>query len=155
MLTDDFKRLIWKARTNDGHTIIVKFTRRYNHNAYILCANQRLASELHFYDNQDIYRFRMIIMDYVDGMPLLSSLVTKASLSIRNKIFQDIQNLSNILMVNNCRMLIDFEWCGKDNNARYLFLISQTMLWSNGVEPGAIMYRVKVAEKLTILMVSL
>ncbi|RUS29703.1 hypothetical protein BC938DRAFT_480349 [Jimgerdemannia flammicorona] len=140
MLTDDFKRLIWKVRTNDGCAIIIKFTRRYNHNAHILYANQGLAPKLYFHNNQDIYRFKIIIMDYADGIPLSSPLVDKASLSIQNKIFQDVQNaistlctnnlifsdlrLPNMLMVNNCKMLVDFEWCGEDNNARYPFLIS-------------------------------
>ncbi|RUP06733.1 hypothetical protein BC936DRAFT_140305 [Jimgerdemannia flammicorona] len=87
MLTDDFKRLIWKARMNDSHAIVVKFIRRYNHNTHTLCANQELTPKLHFHDNQDVYRFRMIIIDYVDGIPLSSPLVNKASLSIQNKIF--------------------------------------------------------------------
>jgi len=52
--------------------IIIKFAKQYGEAAHKLCANDELAPELLYAgkENADIYKWHVIIMDYVDGEPL-------------------------------------------------------------------------------------
>ncbi|RHZ59667.1 hypothetical protein Glove_362g72 [Diversispora epigaea] len=154
-LTDDFYKTLWKAATN-SNLIVIKFTQRYNMKAHNICALLGLAPKLlHCSDNEQ--GFKMIVMDYIDGVPLtkekISTLDNKVCRSIFNNVKEAIKALHdqelvfadlrrpNILVVeeqNQCKgVLVDFSWCGTHDRDTYPLAMNTEIPWPHDARPGA------------------
>ena len=134
--------------------VIVKFTARYNEVAHRLLAGADLAPKLHFCERVigDLY---MVVMDCVDGMSVwqlqqdnkpVPAVVLKDIdnalhiLHAKDIIFGDLRD-PNILYLasEECAMLVDFDWCGKDGEDRYSATLNPSNAWPEDVSPYSIM----------------
>ncbi|CAE6446468.1 unnamed protein product [Rhizoctonia solani] len=164
--TDEFTRLVFKARTEENRDIVVKFVERYNAEAHELLARQGLAPELLFDGGDVLYGcYRMVVMEFCYGMTYLEydrrrpdgmSQAGSELLSIRqtikgalkllheaNFVFGDLRK-PNILIVEDEKgtigaKLIDFDWCGPVGEGRYPANISDSIEWAPGMERGGLM----------------
>ena len=93
-LTDDSDKFIWKARTNDQCQIVVKFAQTYNVEAHKLCAEQGFAPQLIYASQTVVNEWWMIVMEFLDGMPLYS---TETSASEHNAIVRDVEHAITLL----------------------------------------------------------
>ena len=91
----------------------------------------------------------MIVMDFVEGKPAVGSLsegqfeqVNEAIqlLHSHDFVFGDLR-LPNILITDDTAMLIDFDWCGKVEEAEYPSSLNthDALGWPTGVEPDSVM----------------
>ena len=55
-------------------------------------------------------------------------------------VFGDLRR-PNILVTDTGAMLIDFDWCGKESEARYPVEINMSITWPSGVDSGTEMKR--------------
>lgn len=149
-LFNDPSKLLWKAVTNEGHTIVVKYTYRYNRKAHKLCHDIGKAPKLIHAEKTKL--FLMIIMEYVEGQRLCDCCDLKDS--EYKKILQDIEEAvvllhdngivfadlrdSNILVIKNedeyHGMLVDFDWAGKDSVSIYPDFMNADVDWPTGAE---------------------
>ncbi|CAG8766720.1 15719_t:CDS:2, partial [Racocetra persica] len=126
-LFNDPHKLLWKAETKRGQTIIVKFSHKYNAYAHEVCHEIGKAPELFFVSNMD-NGFCMIIMGYIEGQKLrdcddlsfseYKKIINDIEIAIshlhsKNIVFADLRD-SNILVIKDDKiyhgMLIDFDW---------------------------------------------
>ncbi|GBC01176.1 hypothetical protein RclHR1_00410003 [Rhizophagus clarus] len=163
-LLDDYTRTIWKAKTDDGHMIVVKFVSRYNALAHKLCENGGYAPKLlHCSDNNEIRfgRLKMIVMEYINGTSLdqilkdgtIDSLSHQARQAILDNVTAAIQLLHDNkfvfadlrppnIMINETdqrAMLIDFDWCGIHDLERYPPSMNSKLPWPTGADPGTVL----------------
>ncbi|CAG8672055.1 720_t:CDS:1, partial [Paraglomus brasilianum] len=68
-LTDDQEKLVFQAKAGDT-LLVVKFTQRYNADTHCLCANSGLAPKLLYISENEIRGWKMIVMEYIDGLTL-------------------------------------------------------------------------------------
>ncbi|GES77882.1 hypothetical protein RCL_jg29394.t1 [Rhizophagus clarus] len=163
-LSDDYKKTIWKAKKDNGQMIVVKFTPEYNVEAHNLCADVGCAPNL-LYCSDDVQTqilggFRMIIMEYVNGISLdqklaEGELAAESCKTIykdmeraikllhgKNFVFADLR-ASNVLVFETedtqRAMLIDFDWCGKDDVDRYPPSMNQDLSWPSEAKPCALL----------------
>jgi serine/threonine protein kinase len=151
-----------RARTNAGQDVVVKFVERYGERAHRLLADAGLAPKLlycgslQFNDDDPSYRsISLVVMEYVDGetlaeakpkmdqgmIEIVRSEVQRALelLHSHGLVFGDLR-LPNILITKDGKVkLIDFNWAGEDEQAKYPSLISQEITWPEGVEAMAVM----------------
>ncbi|KIK74259.1 hypothetical protein PAXRUDRAFT_791416, partial [Paxillus rubicundulus Ve08.2h10] len=134
------KLLFFGTREDDGARICIKFVRRYSHEAHLLCASLECAPELLGFERIPGGWF-MVVMDALskDYVPLSrSSLSASAFTDIRKKL-KDLHNGgfvhgdirdTNILVNNNGKfMIVDFDWAGKINEARYPPYVNREDIW--------------------------
>ncbi|KAF8593537.1 hypothetical protein BDV93DRAFT_460931, partial [Ceratobasidium sp. AG-I] len=136
----------------------VKFAESYNAKAHRLLAEKRLAPELLFVSSE--HRFKvgrciMIVMEKVKGESLVGHMpapecVKKsvlAALELLHKhsiVFGDLQP-SNVMAVKDDQgqpdrgMLVDFDWCGIEDKAKYPATMDKEIKWPDGVGPGVVM----------------
>ncbi|CAG8465407.1 17650_t:CDS:2 [Dentiscutata erythropus] len=149
-LFDDPNKLLWKAETKSGQTIIVKFSHMYNANAHNLCHEIGKAPELLFVSKIS-NEFCMIIMEYVKGQrlydcedldfPTYKKIINDIEVAIshlhsKNIVFADLRD-SNILVIKDDNktyhgMLIDFDWAGEDNVECYPSFMNPNINWPLG-----------------------
>ncbi|CAG8720643.1 4180_t:CDS:2 [Dentiscutata erythropus] len=136
-LFDDPQKLLWKAETKSGQTIIVKFSHMYNAYAHNVCHEIGKAPEL-FFVSKISNEFSMIIMEYVKGQKLYDC--EDLDFSTYKKIINDIEvAISNILVIKDDSktyhgMLIDFDWAGEDNVECYPSFMNPNINWPLGAE---------------------
>ena len=148
-------KLVYKAELDNEHRmVVVKFVSRYHAQAHRILAERRLAPTLHYASTDDAeapkYGGRcMIVMDFVEGKPAVGSLsegqfeqVNEAIqlLHSHDFVFGDLRPV-NILITDDTAMLIDFDWCGKAEEAQYPASLNTTddIGWPPGVEPDSVM----------------
>jgi serine/threonine protein kinase len=142
--------------------IVVKFVDRYGERAHQLLADVGLAPRLLYCglpcpnnDQPSSQPISMVIMEYIDGNTLAEAkhikdeetlegvqLELQRALKLLHKhglVFGDLR-LPNIMVTKDDKAkLIDFNWAGEANQAKYPLLISQEITWPKGVEPLAVM----------------
>jgi serine/threonine protein kinase len=161
----DHNRTIWKAKRDDnGGLIVVKFTPEYCIEAHKLLQDCGFAPKLIYYSPDDEMEkfggFRMIIMEYIDGISLAEGSIKNAikpnSLQLiyvdlkyaievlhdNNYVFADLR-APNVMIFDEDddqhAMLIDFDWCGKHNVDKYPSSMNKELPWPTGAEPGALL----------------
>jgi serine/threonine protein kinase len=156
-MTEEPTRLVWKATTDDGRTVVVKFVWKYNVAAHHLCAENDFAPELLYSSgkNLELGGFQMIVMDYVNGTPLDMDLT--ANETDRKAIFDSVESAINLLHEKGLvfadlrtpnilavetngqqhAMLIDFDWCGEHQVDVYPPSMNQSLPWPAGASPGS------------------
>lgn len=138
--------------------IVVKFAPNYCIEAHNICATYGRAPKLLYCsdDNEtkNLGGFRMIIMEYIIGIPLDQrfDIMTDSCETIYKDVKSSIKALhghdyvfaslhaSNIMVLDTAygqrAMLIDFDWCGKHNVDRYPYM-DKKLLLPPGAEPYA------------------
>jgi hypothetical protein len=154
-LAPDYLNLVYKAELdNEQRMVVVKFVSTYHAQAHRILAERRLAPTLHYAGTDDAeapkYGGRcMIVMDFVEGEPAVSSLSegqfeqVKEAIQLLHShdfVFGDLR-LPNILITGDTVMLIDFDWCGKAEEAQYPASLNTAddIGWPPGVEPDSVM----------------
>lgn len=156
-LAEDHTRAIWKARTDSGDMIVVKFVTEYNMNAHIICWKRGYAPKLLYQSFHGEIRalggYMMIVMEYV-GISLDKKL-DKIEINPQNSIYSDIEFAIGLLHSKNYvfadlrppnilvydehgkqrAMLIDFDWCGRHNTDRYPPNLNKSIPWPTNVKP--------------------
>lgn len=156
---------VFKAITDDGHLITVKFVRQYNGEAHRLLAAKILAPRLLFDSNDDRNAdfprpggMRMVVMDYIPGDDLINY---RRRTHILDSVKDNVKEALGILHKNNLvfgdlrdpnimvkqrgdktvqAMLIDFDWCGKHGEARYPTSMNYADIWwAKGAGKGSLM----------------
>ena len=92
----------------------------------------------------------VVVMDYVSG-PMVEGVLTNPAhiASLRSAIttlhehglvFGDLRK-PNVLLVGDGVVLVDFDWCGKEGEARYPsdILMLDSLNWHGGVERGPLL----------------
>jgi len=150
-------KAIFKAKTQHGKVIVVKFVERYNAAAHRLLAEQDYAPEL-IYDGtssgQTYGGMSMVVMDFVEGKtlydlfetsPISSEIHTHIAnamdvLHSQNIVFGDLRK-ANIILRGQRPILIDFDWAGLDGIAKYPATLNDgsSIGWHAGVERGGLM----------------
>lgn len=125
-------RAVYKARTDDGADIVVKFVQRYNADAHQLLAARLMAPDLLYYSMQGPTPTKygglaMVVMKFVEGRSYSLPEKDEIKISLKeavdilhenNLVFGDLRP-SNILVVGERVKLIDFDWCAEDGEGRY------------------------------------
>ncbi|KAJ7117946.1 hypothetical protein C8R43DRAFT_826608, partial [Mycena crocata] len=131
---------------------VVKFTRRYNKSAHELLANVGLAPKLyHCILVQD--RHYMVIMEKLTGKTLEKIDVKETDIGALQRSIEDAVKLlhrhnivhgdlrsPNIMVTDNGVRMLDFDWAGQNEEARYPYAISMDPnMWHPEVKPASIM----------------
>ncbi|KAL5513844.1 hypothetical protein ACEPAG_2605 [Sanghuangporus baumii] len=171
LIKEDKARPLFRAQMGD-RDVIVKFPDRYCRDAHEHLALEELAPALHFCEpiRGGLY---MVVMDYVKEVAANDSAgkipceayndVVKAIklLHENDLVFGDLRR-PNLLVVDRTNkgrkgvLLVDFDWCGKDGDAKYPDTLNDTgeIDWAVGVERNGPMkkehdlYRLKRLEAL-------
>lgn len=157
------------VHSGTGRLLIVKFVKRYDSEAHILLAREKLAPELHWCEAVP-GRLMMVVMDQVNGYSvhdagLSGQLPTSARDDVRraldllhgcHRVFGDLRPPNIMLTGPHIQlkafgqppaerddakvhaMLIDFDWCGKENEQCYPVTINMAgdIPWDKEVQPG-------------------
>ena len=143
--------MIYKAQTDEGQIVIIKFTDQYNAEAHQLLANQGLSPQLYYVSNNASNRWQMIVMDIIDHININAIIEhnqrlhvfseVKRALDILHRedmVFGDLR-LPNILVSSVGEQthvkLVDFDWCGKEGMAKYPSILNPDCAWPEGVKP--------------------
>ncbi|KAG8743970.1 hypothetical protein FRC10_011044 [Ceratobasidium sp. 414] len=168
-------RPIFKAKTNTKQDIIVKFAERYNIGAHQMLVSEGLAPRVLYYKADFSHgELHMIVMEEVPcvtleqytaahgtagllGLTALQKDIRDALTILHGAdlVFGDLRP-PNILVVAQTDgeargMLVDFDWCDKENDGRYPAGINEKIKWVDGVVKGGLMSKehdVKMFEKL-------
>ncbi|KAG6888306.1 hypothetical protein C0992_008871 [Termitomyces sp. T32_za158] len=141
-------KLLYEAKLDDGQRVVVKFASRYHAEAHRLLAERGLAPKLHHSSTEggSLYGGRyMVVMDFFEGkMPHTLSEGqfnrVKEAIDLLHShgiVFGDLRIL-NVLAKGEDVVLIDFDWCGKEGEARYPVGINMApeLCWPQGVGPA-------------------
>ena len=147
--SSDMTRALFLADARRGSEVtkvVVKFTYKYGEEGHKLLAEVSQAPKLHHARYEDSVAMWVVVMDYVQGQEVqdvLTDPVHIASLRAavtrlhdHGLVFGDLRRPS-LLIVEDRVMLVGFDWCGKENEARYPSDILDTTNWHSGVQPGA------------------
>jgi hypothetical protein len=150
-----------RARTllDPAQDIVVKFVDHYGEKAHRLLANAGLAPRLLYCgwpcsnnDQPSSQPISMVVMEYIDGNTLAEAKYIKDKEMVQSEVWRALELLHehglvfgdlrrpNVMVTKDDKVkLIDFNWAGEANQAKYPSLISQEMTWPEGVEPLAMM----------------
>ncbi|KDQ56619.1 hypothetical protein JAAARDRAFT_194606 [Jaapia argillacea MUCL 33604] len=147
--------VIYLAKTIEDNPcdIVVKFVRRYGHEAHQEVAKCGLAPQLLYFGDIDptglsYGGLRMVVMEYVEGetvhevlkaraLPTTFSEQLKAAidhLHEKDFVFGDLRQPNVMVSKGGKVQLIDFDWAGREGEARYPACISNSVDWPEGVE---------------------
>ncbi|KAL5514584.1 hypothetical protein ACEPAG_1900 [Sanghuangporus baumii] len=150
LIKEDKARPLFRARMGD-RDVVVKFPNRYCRDAHERLASEKLAPALYFCEpiRGGLY---MVVMDYVKEVTAHDPAgkipgdayndVVKAIELLHEEdfVFGDLRR-PNLLMDRTDEgrkgaLLVDFDWCGKDGDARYPDTLNDTGVieWAVGVE---------------------
>jgi hypothetical protein len=153
---DYSNKLVYKAELDNEHRmVVVKFVSTYHAQAHRILAKRRLALTLHYASTDDAEAPKyggkcMIVMDFVEGEPAVGSLsedqfeqVNEAIqlLHSHDFVFGDLRPPNILITDDDTAMLIDFDWCGKAEEAQYPANLNTAddIVWPPGVEPDSVM----------------
>ncbi|EED84629.1 predicted protein [Postia placenta Mad-698-R] len=141
------ERAIFRAiaqRGTEEDEVIVKFTYIYGKRGHQLLAAKGLAPQLWFCEQvPDVGGLWVVVMDYVEereqeGGPLYVGRLTEAVEELHSEglVFGDLRE-PNVIDTDKGLMLIDFDWCGQEGEARYPPTINTSDInWAKGVGAG-------------------
>ncbi|KAG6878678.1 hypothetical protein C0992_007692 [Termitomyces sp. T32_za158] len=151
---DHPEKVVYEARLDDGQRVVVKFASRYHAEAHRLLAERGLAPKLHHAGTEggSLYGGRyMVVMDYVEGkLPhdISEGQFSKVKEAIEllhsnNIVFGDLRVPNVIARGEEDVVLVDFDWCGKEGEARYPVDLNMDpeICWAQGVGPGCVMMK--------------
>lgn len=131
--------------------VVVKFAHKYCEAAHRLLAEAGYAPPLLYCEKVPSSGMTVVVMDYVDGEAVEGTLTGDATLQLRTAMQTLHQggyvwgNLRepNVLVVkgddSDRVKLIDFDWCGKELEARYPTDVNQnSAMWHHEVKPGGL-----------------
>ncbi|KAL5514056.1 hypothetical protein ACEPAG_2817 [Sanghuangporus baumii] len=154
LFKNDMARPIYLANMA-RQDVIVKFVRQYCEDAHKLLARHGLAPRLHFCAPV-LGGYWMVVMEHIHGVDGHSFLkehgfsqdvyddVKRAIEVLHRKgyVFGDLRP-QNIMVVtgepHSRASLVDFDWCGKDSEARYPSTLNTDLDWAAGVVPLGLM----------------
>jgi serine/threonine protein kinase len=165
-LLDDHTRTIWKAKREDGELIVVKFASKYNIQGHNICAGYKLAPQLLYSSDDEEVKalggFKMVIMEYICGIPLdqkylkggilprsCVTIIENVTMAIellheKDFVFGDLR-APNVLIVDTDdgqrAVLVDFDWCGKNELDEYPSSMNKKLDWPLGAEPCALLQK--------------
>lgn len=135
MATDDPDKPVFKAfieptsQVGGPDVVVVKFTRSYCEPAHSLLAQKSLAPRLRYCEKVDSIGMYAVVMDLVAGTVAQVPCEDERITSKLRTAIQTLHDASfvhgdlrepNILVTDDGDMnLIDFDWCGKEGEARY------------------------------------
>ncbi|KAH9162832.1 hypothetical protein EDB89DRAFT_2234529 [Lactarius sanguifluus] len=169
-MSDDYLRSLFRATYGDRE-VLVKFCQQYHGDAHHLVAVAHYAPKLFFCE-----RIRggitMVIMELIAGqdayyrftnVDLPSSILddVKSALAVLHDsglVFGDLRRPNIVIDTKGDRdraLLIDFEWVGRDGQARYPALLNNSgeIKWPTGVAPHGIMQKehdIEMIDKLNV-----
>ncbi|KAG9310575.1 hypothetical protein JVU11DRAFT_9130 [Chiua virens] len=156
-LEEDVSCVTYRARTTGTNPkdIVVKFVTSYGEDAHRMMATAGYAPEILYCgkidvtDNMPSYgNLRMVVMKYVNGWTLEDALKqnkvpTSFETDIRNAfkhlhdggyVYGDLRRPNVMITSEGGLKLIDFDWAGKKDEARYPIAISGSIRWPAGVQ---------------------
>jgi hypothetical protein len=150
-------KIVFLAEANHGletADVVVKFTPAYSREAHELlaAASPPRASKLRYCEYEPSVGMFVAVMDYVQGREADAQLTNsahieslRAALSMlhdRGLVFGDLRP-PNILLWNDGIMLVDFDWCGKEGEARYPsnIMLEDTYGWYHQVRRGGLIQK--------------
>ncbi|CUA71256.1 hypothetical protein RSOLAG22IIIB_09424 [Rhizoctonia solani] len=158
---DDINRLVFKAQTEDGRYVVVKFVERYNAPAHELLALHGLAPKLLFDSADRLYGgYRMVVMELIDGKPLSEhaeiTVGPQAATEMLRRVCPSVEQALKLLHGDNFAFgdlrppnimvveengetkakLVDFDWCVVAGEGRYPVNLSEQIMWPEGVARG-------------------
>ncbi|KAI0050129.1 hypothetical protein FA95DRAFT_1514638 [Auriscalpium vulgare] len=156
---DDFQRSLYIGMLS-GKKVVVKFCERYCPDAHRLLADHdpEFAPKLHMCTRL-VGGQHMVVMDYVEGSMVSTAFregnevrlslqfhdQVKTALDVLHEkgyVFGDLR-APNILKrtIDNRAMLIDFDWAGKEGEARYSVLMNTDLTWPKGASRGGLIHK--------------
>lgn len=127
------------------HDVVVKFAYSYSGEGHQLLAEASFAPKLWYCERDNDMGLYVIVMEYVEVQEHNKkgcsseqiALVAEAVQILHDNglVFGDLRS-PNILPTSTGVNLIDFEWCGKEGEARYPADINKDHSWHHGVERG-------------------
>jgi hypothetical protein len=153
LVPEYWNKLLYKAQLDD-RLVVVKFLSTYYTQAHRLLAERRPAPLLHYAGTEDAvgltYGGRyMVVMDFVDVKPPVDSFAERQLKGVKEAIellhshdlvFGDLR-APNILVKDDSVMFVDFDWCGKAEEARYPATLNSDIELPRGVEPDSVMLK--------------
>jgi hypothetical protein len=137
LLDDNSNKAIFLAETENRQRIVIKFVRQYHPEAHHHLASLCLAPTLlHFGPvTTHLPRLFMVVMDFVSGKTAQDLYTGRLPVAVygqveravkelhqRRLVFADLRK-PNIMVSSDVNpvqvMLVDFDWCGKDEEGRY------------------------------------
>lgn len=132
-------------------SVVVKFTYSYSKDGHELLASVGLAPKLWFCERcEDVNGLCVVIMDYIHAEKLPTravpdTVVAALRLAIQKLHANDLVlgdfRRPNVLVTGDSVMLVDFDWCGKEGEARYpsdVNLSDGSIGWHDGVRRGGL-----------------
>jgi hypothetical protein len=145
---------IFSGTLGEGQAVFIKFVTRYNAPAHRLLMNEGYAPKLRYCSELvDGDTHFMIIMDQIDGHDMHEQTfqdedlvkVQEATdlLHDNGYVFGDLRPNNIFKLANGGVMLVDFDWCGKENKDKYPLVINSTLeCWHQDVEGGGAMLKI-------------
>ncbi|KAG9222008.1 hypothetical protein PTI98_008983 [Pleurotus ostreatus] len=150
-------KAVFKAKTtslSDQRSIVVKFVRRYGGQVHRVLHAVNLAPEL-LYDGTDdpnavdFGGLRMVVMAWVSGTTFgehrgpkdrLQDLLNEAlkTLGRDGWVHGDLRPPNVLVSSTENLQIIDFDWSGRNGEARYPLTLNDTLDWANGVRRGGV-----------------
>lgn len=147
------EKQVFKVKEGSEYRV-VKFASQYNEDAHRLLAKEvngeSFAPALHHVSSRLYGGRRIVVMDYVEGQTALEvkgisndhyKQLERAIKRLHEVglVFGDLRE-PNILISGGKVKLVDFDWCGQDNKAKYpKDLNVKTIEWAEGVGPRKVM----------------
>ncbi|KAI0714115.1 hypothetical protein C8Q72DRAFT_206479 [Fomitopsis betulina] len=140
-------------RGSEVTSVVVKFAHKYSEEGHRLLVEASQAPRLHYCRLEESVAMWVVVMDYVHGRAVQGVLTNPAHVaSLRSAIttlhkhglvFGDLRKPNVLLMVDRV-VLIDFDWCGKEGEARYPsdILLLDSLDWHGRVERGQLIKKV-------------
>ena len=154
--TANIKNHVFRAKTNTGKKVVVKFVEKYGSDAHRACAVNGFAPQL-LSDKKVTSRYKMIVMEdledatnlecYIYPSPDDKKRLLKRCEEALTKLHKsgfchgDFRS-NNILVVNNGKdiQIIDFDWSGRTNEEIYpLFMNHVNLTWHPTASDGKVL----------------
>ncbi|KAI0050119.1 hypothetical protein FA95DRAFT_1676989 [Auriscalpium vulgare] len=155
---DDFRRALYLGLLS-GKKVVVKFCERYCPDAHRLLADhdRKFAPTLHLCTRL-VGGLYMVVMDYIEGSvvskafrkgakvrlpsPLHDQVKTALDVLHKNRyVYGDLRGPNILKTADNRAMLIDFDWAGKEGEARYSALMNPDIEWAKGASPSGLILK--------------
>ncbi|KAL6301273.1 hypothetical protein BKA93DRAFT_798376 [Sparassis latifolia] len=166
-------RALFEAKTDTDNRVVVKFVKDYSARGHKLLAQHGLAPALHCFKSIG-GGMHVVVMDLVQVKTLFELVWDDIPQTIRQTILDDIKKAvcllhdaglvfgdlrpPNVMVVDQPEtghkgvMLIDFDWCGDEGEARYPAVLNDTQItWHEGVVHGGLILKEHDMHQLAML----
>ena len=143
-----FKAKIIRTTDKAMHDVVIKFTHMYCEDAHRKLAEVKRAPRMWFCDRVESVGMYVVVMDYEGGEQTDKPLECKAhieqlreavkTLHDAGYVHGDLRGPNVLVTASEGLKIIDFDWCGKEGEARYPADISLVpgLPWHDGVRRG-------------------